>query len=50
MTVNVQEEINNSINILLDSKKHLEEHEFALDVISEYIDNIDYAIGIIFYL
>lgn len=48
MSVNVQEEMNNSINILLDTKKHVEEHEYAFDVIEEYIDNIDYANGIIF--
>lgn len=45
MTVNVHEEMNNSINILLDSKKHVEELEYAFDVIAEYIDSIDYANG-----
>lgn len=45
MAVNVHEEMNNSINILLDSKKHVEEHIFAFDVICEYIENIDYANG-----
>lgn len=47
MSVNVQEEMNNSINILLDTKKHVEEHEYAFDVIGEYVDNIDYANGTI---
>lgn len=47
MSVNVQEEMNNSINILLDAAKSAEEHEYAFDVIEEYIDNIDYANGII---
>lgn len=45
MTVNVHEEMNNSINIILDSKKKVEEIEYAFDVIGEYIDNIDYANG-----
>ncbi|XP_015371594.1 PREDICTED: uncharacterized protein LOC107167177 [Diuraphis noxia] len=43
MTVNVHEEMNNSINILFDSNKQVDEHEFAFDVIAEYVDNIDYA-------
>lgn len=47
MSVNVHEEMNNSINILLDSNKSVEEHEYAFDVIEEYADNIDYANGII---
>lgn len=44
MSVNIQEELNNSINILLDPNKHVGEYDHALDVIEEYIDNIDYAI------
>lgn len=47
MSVNVHEEMNNSINILLDSKKQVEDHEYAFDVIEEYVDNIDYANGIV---
>ncbi|XP_060845081.1 uncharacterized protein LOC132924671 [Rhopalosiphum padi] len=43
MSVNVHEEMNNSINILFDNNKQVEEHEFAFDVIAEYVDNIDYA-------
>ncbi|VVC44175.1 Armadillo-type fold,Armadillo-like helical,Nucleotide exchange factor Fes1 [Cinara cedri] len=43
MTVNVQEEMHNSINILLDSNKTANELEYAFDVLAEYIDNIDYA-------
>jgi len=45
MSVNVHEEMNNSINILFDSNKQVDEHEFAFDVIAEYVDNIDYANG-----
>lgn len=45
MSVNVHEEMNNSINILLDSKKHVEDYEYAFDIIEEYVDNIDYANG-----
>lgn len=47
MTVNVHEEMNNCINILLDSEKNVEQHEYAFDVIAEYTDNIDYANGTI---
>ncbi|XP_050438577.1 uncharacterized protein LOC126844428 isoform X2 [Adelges cooleyi] len=43
ISVNVQEEMNNSINLLLDTNKSVEEHEYAFDVIEEYTDNIDYA-------
>lgn len=43
MSVNVHEEMNNSINILFDNNKQVDEHEFAFDVIAEYVDNIDYA-------
>jgi len=49
MTVNVQEELNNSINILLDTNKHVGEFDHAFDVIEEYIDNIDYANGILIF-
>jgi len=49
MSVNVQEELNNSINILLDTNKHVEEYYHAFDVIEEYIDNIDYANGILIF-
>ena len=45
MSVNVHEEMNNSINILFDNNKQADEHEFAFDVIAEYVDNIDYANG-----
>lgn len=45
MTVNVHEEMNNSINILLDSDKPAAEYEYALDVIGEHVDTIDYANG-----
>lgn len=45
MTVNVQEELNNAMNILYDNNKPLNDHEFAFDVIAEYVDNIDYANG-----
>lgn len=45
MSVNVHEELNNSINILFDNNKQVDEHEFAFDVIAEYVDNIDYANG-----
>jgi len=37
--------MNNCINILLDNNKHVEELEFAIDVIAEFIINIDYANG-----
>lgn len=47
MSVNVQEEINNSINILLDPKKEVKDHINALDVLVEYVDNIDFANGIV---
>ncbi|XP_050530712.1 uncharacterized protein LOC126899670 [Daktulosphaira vitifoliae] len=43
MSVNVHEEMNNSINILLDVNKSVEEYEYAFDVIEEFIENIDYA-------
>ncbi|XP_025206285.1 hsp70-binding protein 1-like [Melanaphis sacchari] len=43
MTVNVHEEMNNSINILFDNKKQVDEHEFAFDVIAEYVYDLDYA-------
>ncbi|XP_026819793.1 hsp70 nucleotide exchange factor FES1-like [Rhopalosiphum maidis] len=40
---NVHEEMNNSINILFDNKKQVEELEFAFDVLTKFINNIDYA-------
>ncbi|XP_060844727.1 uncharacterized protein LOC132924432 [Rhopalosiphum padi] len=40
---NVHKQMNNCINILLDNNKHVEELEFAIDVIAEFIINIDYA-------
>lgn len=46
MTVNVQEEMNNSINILLDTNKAVGEYEYALDVLDEFADDLDFAIGI----
>jgi len=51
MTVNVQEEMNNAINILHDNNKQLSDYGMAFDIIAEYVDNIDYANGInvIFY-
>lgn len=45
MTVNVGVEMNNAINILLDTKKHVEEHMYAFEIIEEYVDHIDYANG-----
>lgn len=50
MSVNVQEEINNSINILLDPKKEVTDHINALDVLVEYVDSIDFANGIVHFL
>jgi len=51
MSVNVQEEMNNAINILHDNNKQLSDYDMAFDIIAEYADNIDYANGInvIFY-
>lgn len=45
MSVNVHEEMNNSINILFDNNKQVDEHEFAFEVLAEYVDHIDYANG-----
>ncbi|XP_060848133.1 LOW QUALITY PROTEIN: uncharacterized protein LOC132927594 [Rhopalosiphum padi] len=39
----VHEEMNNSINILFENNKPVEELNFALDVIDEIINKIDYA-------
>ncbi|KAE9534087.1 hypothetical protein AGLY_008823 [Aphis glycines] len=43
MSVNVQEEMNNAINILHDNNKQLSDYDMAFDIIAEYVDNIDYA-------
>lgn len=49
MTINVQEEMNNSVNILLDPNKPLREYLCAFNILEEYIDNIDYANGNYYY-
>jgi len=46
MSVNVQEEMNNAINILHDNNKQLSDYDMAFDIIDEYVDKIDYANGI----
>lgn len=43
MSVNVQEEMNNAINILHDNNKQLSDYDMAFDIIAEYVDKIDYA-------
>jgi len=48
MSVNIHEDMNNAINILLDSNKHIGDYEYAFDLIEEYIETIDYANGILF--
>jgi len=47
MSVNVHGEMRNSINILLDTEKDEEEYLHAFDVIAEFVDNIDFANGIV---
>lgn len=48
MSVNVHEEINNSINILLDPNKEEKEYNYAFIVLGEYVDSIDFANGIVY--
>jgi len=43
MTVNLQEEMNNCINILLDANKVAGDYEYALDVLNEYVEDMDFA-------